>query len=125
MKKKERAEEIITRLQEEYPFFETALHYKKPWQLLIAVVLSAQTTDENVNKVTKHLFSKNNLPQEIAQTPLEELEKDIYSTGYYKAKARNLKQLCTQLTENNNQVPDNMQELIVLVLLTQRNLCSR
>ncbi|MFT4250798.1 MAG: endonuclease III [Candidatus Woesearchaeota archaeon] len=114
MNQKARAEKILTRLSKEYPHFITALDWSTPWQLLVAVVLSAQTTDENVNNVTKELFTKYSSPKQIAAAPLEELEQDIYSTGYYKSKARNLKKLCEQLAENNNEVPDNMQELITL-----------
>lgn len=109
------AQEVISRLREEYSGFVTALKFDTPWQLIVAVALSAQTTDENVNSVTKTLFEKYSSPQEIAQAPIQELEQDVYSTGYYKSKARNIKKMCTQLIqEHNSQVPDTMSELVSL-----------
>jgi endonuclease III len=109
------AKTIIARLQKQYPLFETALEWREPWQLLVAVVLSAQTTDENVNAVTKKLFKKYPAPKAIAQAKQEELEKDVYSTGYYKSKARNIKSLCTDLIEKHlGEVPDTMQKLTQL-----------
>lgn len=110
-----RAKIIIKRLEKQYPDFITALDWEEPWQLVAAVLLSAQTTDENVNSVTKNLFKKYRSPQEIAQTPLKALEKDVYSTGYYRAKARNLKGMCVKLVEEfGGVVPDSLDELITL-----------
>ena len=109
------AQQILTRLREEYPSFETALTYEEPWQLLVAVALSAQTTDENVNEVTKELFKKYPTPNEVAQASQEALEEAVYSTGYYKSKARNIKQLCKDLVEKHGgEVPDTMQQLTQL-----------
>lgn len=95
--------------------FETALDWENPWQLLVAVMLSAQTTDENVNRVTQDLFTKYSSPRDIANASLKELEQDVYSTGYYKAKAKNLKALCKALiTDCAGIVPDTMKELTAL-----------
>ncbi len=114
MRQKERAQEVLKRLRTQYPSFITALDWEKPWHLLVAVMLSAQTTDENVNKVTKKLFQKYSHAKDIARATIKELEKDIYSTGYYKAKAKNLKALSTELAQRNERVPDDMEELITL-----------
>jgi endonuclease-3 len=115
MNKEERAQEVLKRLRPEYPGFVTALDFEEPWQLIVAVALSAQTTDENVNAVTKELFAKYPTPQSIAQASINELEQDVYSTGYYKSKARNIKKLCSQLiNEFDSEVPDEMSELITL-----------
>ncbi len=115
MKLQARAQEVITLLEKEYPVFETALDWEEPWQLVAAVLLSAQTTDENINRVTKTLFKKYPTPQAIANASIKELEQDIYSTGYYKAKAKNLKGMCTALvTEHNGVVPDSLAQLITL-----------
>lgn len=115
MKPAERAQQTLARLREAYPPFDTALEWQEPWQLLVAVALSAQTTDENVNSVTKELFTDYPTPQAIAQAPQEELEQAVYSTGYYKSKARNIKKLCADLVERyDSAVPDSMQELVTL-----------
>ncbi len=115
MRQKQRAQTIIALLEEEYPTFETALEWKEPWQLLVAVMLSAQTTDENVNRVTKKLFKKYPSIKSIAQAPITEVEQAVYSTGYYKAKARNLKALCTALIDQHQEkIPDTLATLTTL-----------
>ena len=115
MKQAEHAQEVLRRLREEYPSFETALKWREPWQLLVAVALSAQTTDENVNAVTNKLFKEFPTPNAIAQASQEELEEAVYSTGYYKSKARNIKKMCQDLVEKHSgDVPNTMQELTQL-----------
>lgn len=109
------ANKILKVLSKEYEEFDTELRYKKDWQLLAATLLSAQTTDANVNKVTPGLFKKYRTPRAIGNAKLSELEKDIFSTGYYKAKARNLKAMCQVLDKNfKGKVPDNMEDLVSL-----------
>ena len=115
MDEKKKALEVLRLLGKDYEEFGTELRYEKPWQLLVSVLLSAQTTDENTNKVTKELYKKYKTPRDIAKVKLPALEKDIYSTGYYKAKARNLKNMCAALTERHDgKVPDSMEELVAL-----------
>ncbi len=111
----DRVTEIIELLKKEYPDVKTALNYSSPFDLLIATILSAQSTDRQVNEVTKHLFEKYRTPEDYIRTPQEELEKDIYSTGFYRNKAKNIKKLCEILVERfMGIVPDNMEDLITL-----------
>jgi endonuclease-3 len=106
---------IIALLKKEYPDVKIALDFSNPLELLIATILSAQSTDKQINKVTKTLFKKYRAPQDYVNTPQEELEKDIYSSGFYKNKAKNIKNLCGILVENfNSKVPDTMEDLITL-----------
>lgn len=112
---KDRVYEIIAFLKEEYPEVKIALYHSNPLQLLIATVLSGQCTDKKVNEVTEKLFKKYRGPQDYIKTPQEELEKDIYSTGFYKNKAKNIKKLSEILIANfNSEVPDTMEELLTL-----------
>ncbi len=103
---------IIDRLEREYPDAHCALLHENPFQLLIATILSAQCTDERVNIVTRTLFVKYPTPVEFATIPIEELERDIYSTGFYKAKAKNIQACCRQLIDRfNGEIPQTMDEL--------------
>ncbi len=80
--------------------------------MLIATILSAQCTDERVNIVTQTLFKKYKTPLDFTRVPAEELERDIYSTGFYKAKARNIQLCCSQLIERfEGEIPQTMEEL--------------
>ena len=109
------AGEIIALLKKEYPDVKIALDFSNPLELLVATILSAQSTDKQINKVTKTLFTKYRTPQDYMNAPQEELEKDIYSTGFYRNKAKNIKKLCEILVENfNSKVPDTMEDLITL-----------
>lgn len=106
---------IIAILKKEYPDVKIALEFSNPFELLIATILSAQSTDKQINKVTKTLFEKYRMPQDYVKTPQEELEKDIYSTGFYKNKARNIKKLSEILVNDfNSKVPDTMEDLLTL-----------
>ncbi|MCW4025786.1 MAG: endonuclease III, partial [Candidatus Bathyarchaeota archaeon] len=87
----ERCTKIIQTLETIYPTAKTALHYTTPLEMLIATILSAQTTDAQVNNVTKTLFKKYQKPEDYANADITELEKDIHSTGFYHNKAKNLK----------------------------------
>jgi endonuclease III len=104
--------QVIKGLQTTYKPFKTVLAYKTDWQLLFSVMLSAQTTDANVNRVTATLYKELPSVDAIARCPLQKLEKLVYSTGYYKAKAKNLKAAAQKIvTEFNGKVPKTMDEL--------------
>ena len=90
MKKMNKFNEIVTILENEYPEAGIMLEFSSPFELLVATVLSAQCTDERVNKVTKELFAVVSTPEEFARIDQEALERLIFSTGFYKAKAKNL-----------------------------------
>ena len=110
-----RIKAIIRILEKEYPDAKTALHYKNPLELLVATVLSAQCTDERVNKVTKDLFKKYRSAEDYARVDLSELERDVLPTGFYRNKAKAIKGLCTDLMEKyKGRVPANLDDLISL-----------
>jgi endonuclease-3 len=112
---KQRAQKIIELLSQLYPTAKTALNYTNPLELLVATMLSAQTTDAQVNKVTQSLFKKYRSAKDYAQAPIEQIEEDIHSTGFYHNKARNLKACTQMLIERfNGEVPRTMEELIEL-----------
>lgn len=106
------ARKIFSMLKKEYPAVKPALDYSNPFQLLIATILSAQCTDERVNIVTKSLFKKYKKPADFLNVKNEELEKDIYSTGFYRQKAKSIKQCCNALIEKyGGKVPADFNEL--------------
>jgi len=106
---------IIELLEKEYPEAKTALHYSSPLEILVATILSAQCTDKRVNIVTKSLFKKYKTAEDYAKADLAELEQDIRSTGFYRNKAKNIKNAGRMLVEKfNSQVPRTMSELIEL-----------
>ncbi len=112
---KQRAAKIIEILEKQYPTAKTALNYTNPLELLVATMLSAQTTDVRVNIVTQALFKKYLTPEDYAKANTQELESDIRSTGFYHNKARNLKRCCQLLIEKfHSQVPKTMSELLEL-----------
>ncbi|MFZ6033375.1 MULTISPECIES: endonuclease III [Melioribacter] len=112
---KKRAEKIFQILKEEYPEAKPALNYKTPFELLIATILSAQCTDERVNIVTDKLFKKYKKPDDYIKVKSEELEKDIYSTGFYKQKAKSIKNCCRELIEKyGGKVPADFEALTKL-----------
>jgi endonuclease-3 len=114
-KKRTRLASILSRLHELYPNADIALRYSSPFELLIATMLSAQCTDERVNHVTATLFKKYRSPREYTLVAVEELERDIFSTGFYKAKARNIQACCTALVERfGGGVPRTLDELTSL-----------
>ena len=110
---KKRAVEIFELLKKQYPDAKCSLDFNTPFEMMVAVMLSAQCTDERVNKVTAEFFPKYNTPQAFANMPLEDIENLIHSCGFYKNKAKNLK-LASQkiLTEFNGEVPQTMEELM-------------
>ncbi|MBB5355839.1 endonuclease-3 [Anoxybacillus mongoliensis] len=98
-----------------FPNAHCELVHRNPFELLIAVVLSAQCTDALVNKVTKQLFEKYKTPEDYVSVPLEELQQDIRSIGLYRNKAKNIQQLCRILIEQyNGEVPKSRDELMKL-----------
>ncbi|MBT0159694.1 endonuclease III [Candidatus Bathyarchaeota archaeon A05DMB-2] len=112
---KARALKIIELLEKEHPDAKVALHYSNPLELLVATMLSAQSTDELVNTVTKTLFKKYKKPEDYANVNLKELEQDIRSTGFYHNKAKNLQNAAKMLVEKyHSQVPKTMEELVEL-----------
>lgn len=110
---KKQAVEIFELLKKQYPDAKCSLDFNTPFEMMIAVMLSAQCTDERVNKVTAEFFPKYNTPKAFADMPLEDIENLIHSCGFYKNKAKNLK-LASQkiLTEFNGKVPQTMEELM-------------
>ncbi|MBI3765476.1 MAG: endonuclease III [Ignavibacteriales bacterium] len=112
---KKRAATVLSRLKRAYPKPSTALHHSSPLQLLVATILSAQCTDERVNMVTKELFKTYRTVDEYASTDPGVLEHAIHSTGFYRAKARNIINCCKVLLEKHKgNVPGTMGELIQL-----------
>lgn len=110
-----KANEILKRLKREYPIVKIALEFGSPFQLLISTILSAQCTDDRVNLVTKSLFKKYKKPQDFLNVSSEELEKDIFSTGFYRQKAKSIKNCCKALIENfKGKVPQDFESLISL-----------
>lgn len=108
----DRPSEILNRLKKEYPLAKIALEFETPFQLLISTILSAQCTDERVNIVSKKLFRKYKNPQDFLSVPSEELEKDIFSTGFYHQKAKSIKNCCKALIENyNGKIPNDFESL--------------
>lgn len=113
---RERITKILDLLDEYYSTeYKCYLHHETPWQLLIATILSAQCTDERVNIVTKDLFMKYPSVEAFASADLNELEKDIHSTGFYHNKAKNIIECCKSLLKDyNGEVPRNIDQLTQL-----------
>ncbi|OLB25008.1 MAG: endonuclease III [Actinobacteria bacterium 13_2_20CM_68_14] len=103
---------IIERLAADHPDAKIALHYRNELELLVSVMLSAQTTDVNVNRVTERLFEKYKRPEDYLAVPPEELERDIYATGFYRQKARALRATMAMLLEEfDGRVPRRLDDL--------------
>ncbi len=112
---KEKVKNILKILDEHYPDVKVALNYTNPLELLIATILSAQCTDERVNQLTPHLFKKYPTAKDYAMADLKTLEQDIKPTGFYKNKAKHIKECCQVLVEKyNGQVPANLEILTKL-----------
>jgi endonuclease-3 len=110
--KKQRIVPIIERLRAAHPDAKIALRYDNDLDLLVSVMLSAQTTDVNVNRVTETLFKKYRKPEDYLAVPIEELERDIYATGFFRQKARALRGTMHKLLEEfDGVVPRNVDEL--------------
>lgn len=112
---KEDAKEIVSLLKKAYPDATCSLDFKTPFQLVVAVMLSAQCTDERVNKTTPKLFERCKTIEDFANIDIKELEELIHPCGFYKNKAKNIKLCAKQVLENfNGKVPHTMEELISL-----------
>jgi len=110
-----RAAEIRKILRSLYPEVKPQLHFRNPFELLLATILSSQCTDKQVNRVTPKLFHQFKSPQDFARASLEEIEALIRSTGFYRNKAKNIKACCRVLLETHcGRVPDRLDELVEL-----------
>ncbi len=115
MDNKKKLFEIIKRLNKEYPNPKIALNYRNPFELLVATMLSAQTTDVHVNKVTEKLFKKYRAVKDYADVPLDTLKKDRNSINFYNNKAKNIQASARLIIEKfSSKVPRTMEELISL-----------
>jgi endonuclease III len=113
--KRARVGPIIERLAAEYPDATIALRFRNELELLVSVMLSAQTTDVNVNRVTERLFEKYKRPEDYLAVPPEELERDIFATGFYRQKARALRgTMAMLLTDYDGRVPRRLADLVRL-----------
>jgi endonuclease-3 len=113
--KKARIVPVIERLAEEHSDAQIALTFENPLELLVSVMLSAQTTDVNVNRVTATLFQKYRRPEDYLAVPVAELERDIFATGFYRQKAKALRGTMTMLiTEYDGDVPERFEDLLRL-----------
>jgi len=113
--KRARIREIIDRLAAAHPDATIALKSRSDLELLVAVMLSAQTTDVNVNRVTEKLFTKYRRPEYYLAVPPEELERDIFATGFFRQKAKSLRGTMAMLLEEfDGQVPRRLEELVRL-----------
>jgi len=113
--RQQRTLEVTRRLEQHYPDANSALHWHNTFQLLVATILSAQSTDEIVNRVIKDLFEKYPTAEELAVANREELEHDVYSTGFYRRKAKSIQTMAQKLVDEfDGQVPDNMKDMLAL-----------
>lgn len=112
---KSRIKKILEILESTYPGVKTALGHRNPLELMIATILSAQCTDERVNRVTKTLFQKLRTAKDFVEVPLSDLEEMVRPTGFYRNKAKSIKGCCEALVEKHaGKVPDNMEALVQL-----------
>jgi endonuclease-3 len=111
---KKRMRGILATLKRFYPNARCALNFKTPLQLLIATILSAQCTDERVNKVTEQLFKKYKKASDFANADISELENDIRSTGFFHNKANHIKASCSLIFTKYKHVPKTMGEMLTL-----------
>lgn len=115
MMKKNDVKEFVQILKNTYPDATCSLDFETPFQMVVAVMLSAQCTDERVNKTTPKLFERCKTIQDFADIDIDELEAIIHPCGFYKNKAKNIKLCATQVIENfNGEVPRTMNELLSL-----------
>lgn len=117
----EKSQKILEELAKLYPDAQPALKFKSPYELLIAVILSAQCTDERVNKVTEVLFREHNTPEKMLNLKQEELEKYIFSCGFYRNKAAHILSASRDILEKyNGVVPNTLEELKTLAGVGQK-----
>ncbi len=109
------ARTILDRLKRRYPTIRTALEYRSPWELLVSTVLSAQTTDDTVNRVTPVLFARWATPEDLAAADPEEVERVVFSTGFYRQKTRAILELSGDLVVRfGGVVPSDLANLVSL-----------
>ena len=114
-RRRDRIRPIVERLAAEHPDATIALRFRSPLELLVSVMLSAQTTDVNVNRVTGRLFEKYRCPEDYLAVPAEELERDIYATGFYRQKTKALRGTMAVLIEEfGGEVPHRLEDLLRL-----------
>jgi endonuclease-3 len=114
-RKKRRAAVILRELEKLYPHAKIILRYSNPWELLVSVILSAQCTDKKVNEVTAKLFKKYKTLEDYVKADPREFEKDIYSTGFYRAKTKNILSTAKIIKEKyRGRIPRSMNELLTL-----------
>ena len=114
-KKKQVVREIVKRLKNEYPNSKCSLVYDSPFQLLVATILSAQCTDERVNKVTEKIFPKYPDAKSFSSLSEKQIGKLIFSTGFYNNKAKNIKKMSDIVYGNyNGEIPAEIEELVLL-----------
>jgi endonuclease-3 len=112
---KERVGKILVLLEREYPYAKITLEFNNPLELLVATILAAQCTDVKVNQVTRSLFKKFRTPEDFAKADLVALEVEIRPTGFFKVKAKHVKNACRMLVDQyGSQVPKTMNDLIKL-----------
>ncbi|MDH3606134.1 MAG: endonuclease III [Acidimicrobiia bacterium] len=110
-----RARLVLRRLKKRYPKIGTALDYQTPWQLLVSTIISAQTTDENVNSVTPQLFKRWPDAAALAGARMADVEKVIFSTGFYRQKSKSIVTMSADLMERyGGMVPEDLDELVTL-----------
>src|SRR5215211_6649284 len=115
MKTPRETREIMRQLESQHPNADTELHYTTPYELLVATILSAQCTDERVNQVTPALFKRYPDARKLARASTGELEPQIQSTGFFRAKSKSLVGMATEVVEQHQgQVPKTMDELVQL-----------
>jgi endonuclease-3 len=113
--KKARVQPVIDRLAAEHADAKIALSFENPLELLVSVMLSAQTTDVNVNRVTEKLFAKYRKPEDYLAVPVAELERDVFATGFFRQKAKALRGTMAMLiTEFGGEVPERFEDLLRL-----------
>lgn len=114
-KQYKRMAQIISLLKREYPDAHCSLEYKSSFQLLVSTILSAQCTDERVNRVTKNLFPKYSKPEDFTKLSLETIKKEIYSTGFYNNKAKAIKGMADMVMEQyGGELPQTLDEMVKL-----------
>jgi endonuclease III len=110
-----RAPEIVRILSQTYPDAKVALNFSNALEMLVATILSAQSTDVNVNKVTETLFEKYRTAEDYLRVPEDELKADIKSTGFFNQKATAIREACRRIVEvYDGKVPDTMEDLLTL-----------
>lgn len=116
MSERERVEKVIAKLEEAYPYDAgTVLHFKTPLDLLIATILSAQSTDGQINKLTPALFKRYKTAKDYAESSTDELEQYIHASGFYHRKAELIQAACRQIVDEfHGEVPNNMNDLLKL-----------